>query len=362
MSVILSILKYYYIINFIHTNLAYYVLRKYYRKITYKEKETGKEISVQEKYAPLVPTDSINYFSFVFFGMVFYPIRNIFFLIIFYTLPLHIKILKLIYKNHETDENQRKKIERAASFWINLYFILNNFTVTKLQLDYKDIYKKYLGEDYDFDQKDFGLYISNHIGYLEIITYMREYGLGLLITYELSRAPGLGKSMLAMGSFFINREDEKSRSNALKILEKRANDFYNKKSFVKTLIFPEGTTTNGQYIAGFKKGAFISLLPVKPLMVKPCEGFVLQTNRYFSFVRTLASFKLKVEFADLPVIKPTEYMFEKYKHLGKEKWEIYANVVNKMYAEIGGFKQCNIRFRDRVLYQKISEDGYYKDE
>ena len=362
MSVILSIIKYYYIINFIHTNLAYYVLRKYYRDVKYKEKETGKEISIQEKYAPFVPTDSINYFSFVFFGMVFYPIRNIFFLIIFYTLPLHIKILKLIYKNHEKDENQRKKIENAASFWINLYFILNNFTVTKLKLDYKDIYKKYLGEDYDFEQKDFSLYISNHIGYLEIITYMKEYGLGLLISYELSRAPGLGKTMLALGSFFINREDEKSRANALKILEKRANDFYNKKSFVKTLIFPEGTTTNGKYIAGFKKGAFISLLPVKPLLVKPCEGFVLQTNRYFSFVRTLASLKLKVEYADLPIIKPTEYMFEKYKDLGKEKWEIYANVVNKMYAEIGGFKQCNIRFRDRNLYQKISEDGYYIDE
>ena len=226
----------------------------------------------------------------------------------------------------------------------------------------KNIYKKYLGEDYDFEQKDFALYISNHIGYLEIITYMKEYGLGLLISYELSRAPGLGKTMLALGSFFINREDEKSRANALKILEKRANDFYNKKSFVKTLIFPEGTTTNGKYIAGFKKGAFISLLPVKPLLVKPCEGFVLQTNRYFSFVRTLASLKLKVEYADLPIIKPTEYMFEKYKDLGKEKWEIYANVVNKMYAEIGGFKQCNIRFRDRNLYQKISEDGYYIDE
>ena len=362
MSLIFSIIKYYYIIAFIHINLAFYVLRKYYRKITYKEKETGKEISVQEKYAPLIPSDSIHYFSFVFIGMIFYPIRSIFFLIIFYALSLHIKILKLIYKNHEIDENQRKKIERAASFWINLYFILNNFSIVKLELDYKDIYKKYLGEDYDFEQKDFALYISNHIGYLEIITYMREYGLSLLITYELSRAPGLGKSMLALGSFFINREDEKSRANALKILEKRANNFYNKKNFVKTLVFPEGTTTNGKYIARFKKGAFISLLPVKPLMVKPCERFVLQTNKYFSFVRTLASFKLKVQFADLPIIKPTEYMFEKNKDLGKEKWEIYANVVNKIYAEIGGFKQCNIRFRDRVLYQKISEDGYYKDE
>ena len=54
-------------------------------------------------------------------------------------------------------------------------------------------------------------------------------------------------------------------------------------------------------------------------------------------------------------------MFEKYKDYGKEKWEIYANVVNKMYSEIGGFRQSDIKFRDRVLYYKIAENGYYSD-
>ena len=54
-------------------------------------------------------------------------------------------------------------------------------------------------------------------------------------------------------------------------------------------------------------------------------------------------------------------MFEKYKNFGNEKWEIYAKVVNKMYSEIGGFKQTNIRYRDRVQYYQISEDGYFID-
>ena len=55
-------------------------------------------------------------------------------------------------------------------------------------------------------------------------------------------------------------------------------------------------------------------------------------------------------------------MYENYKHLGKEKWEIFANVVNKIYVEIGGFKQTGIRFRDRVLYYQIAEDGFYIDK
>jgi hypothetical protein len=52
----------------------------------------------------------------------------------------------------------------------------------------------------------------------------------------------------------------------------------------------------------------------------------------------------------LPVIKPTSYMFEKYKDLGTEKWEIYAEVVREMWCEIGGFEKSNKTFRDTLDY------------
>ena len=191
---------------------------------------------------------------------------------------------------------------------------------------------------------------------------MRDYSVTFLITYEIIRAPGYGAAMKQLGSFYINREDEKSRKKALAIITKRQNDFYNKRSFVRTLVFPEGTTTNGQYIATFKRGAFISLLPVKPLIVLSYKGFPCSTNRFFFFIRTVVTFKIKIVYGELPIIKPTNYMFEKYKNLGKEKWEIFANVVNKIYAEIGGFKQTNIKYRDRCLYYEIAEQGFYIDK
>jgi lysophosphatidylcholine acyltransferase/lyso-PAF acetyltransferase len=270
--------------------------------------------------------------------------------------------LKLIYKNHEKDQKQREKLEKVTHFWFSIYFFINNISLEKKNIEYKDIYKKYLGNDYDFDQKDFSLYISNHLGYLEIATYMKEYAISLLITFELLRTPAVGGVMAELGSFFVDREDAKSREKSLETLVKRQKDFYNKKSFVKTLIFPEGTTTNGKYIATFKKGAFISLLPLKPLMVFYYDGFLCSTNRFCFFLRTVATIKIIIKYAELPVIKPTDYMFDKYKHLGNEKWEIYAKVVNKIYSEIGGFKQTNIRFRDRVLYYQAAEDGFFIDK
>jgi hypothetical protein len=103
MSALFKIILYYFIIHFLFLNIAFYILKKYYKRITYKEKETGKEISIQEKYAPLVPNDSLNYFPFIFIGTIFFPLRIYIVLLLFYILSLHIKILKLFYKNYEKD-------------------------------------------------------------------------------------------------------------------------------------------------------------------------------------------------------------------------------------------------------------------
>ena len=363
MSVLLTIILIYYFIIFLYLNYSYYVLKKYYRHIKYKEKETGKEIDIQEKFAPLVPLDNLNYFSFVFIGILVFPIRVNIGFIIYYSFILNVKILKLIYKNHQTDQNQRKKIEAATYFWFSILLFVNNITVEKkTDIKYKDIYKKYLGEDYDFSQKDFSVYISNHFGALENSAYIREYGVSLLIMIENLKAPAIGPAYDELGSFYVKREDAESRKKALEALIKRQNDFYNKKSYVRTLVYPEGTTTNGKYITAFKRGVFLSLLPVKPLMTLYYDGYPCSTNRFFYFTRTTAKFSVKIKIAEFPVIKPTDYMFEKYKDLGKEKWEIYAKVVNKMYSEIGGFKQCDMGYRVRSLYYQIAEDGFYIDK
>jgi hypothetical protein len=70
-------------------------------------------------------------------------------------LKIHLKILKYIYKNHENDENQTLKFEKAVYFWLSIYLFLNNISTEKKEIKYETVYKKYLGEDYDFSQKNF---------------------------------------------------------------------------------------------------------------------------------------------------------------------------------------------------------------
>ena len=66
--------------------------------------------------------------------------------------------------------------------------------------------------------------------------------------------------------------------------------------------------------------------------------------------------------AILPTIRPTDFMFENYKHLGKEKWEIYANIVRKIYAEVGGIEETDMGLRDLKRYIKAMRTGIYDPE
>lgn len=55
-------------------------------------------------------------------------------------------------------------------------------------------------------------------------------------------------------------------------------------------------------------------------------------------------------FEEIPVIEPTEYMFNNYSHLGDEKWKIFAEVVRNIYSEIAGFKKSDKNFNDLLDY------------
>jgi hypothetical protein len=40
----------------------------------------------------------------------------------------------------------------------------------------------------------------------------------------------------------------------------------------------------------------------------------------------------------LPIFQPNDYLFEKHRDKGKEKWEIFAWAVRDIMAKHGGFK------------------------
>ena len=60
-----------------------------------------------------------------------------------------------------------------------------------------------------------------------------------------------------------------------------------------------------------------------------------------------------VTFLDLPIVKPTEYMFQNYRKKDEEKWATYMNVTKSIMAECAGLKESHESFEEKLEYLSI---------
>lgn len=366
MSIILFFFIYFTIV-FIVLNYLYMRLSAYYRQLKYKDNESGKEIDLGEKFAPFRPHDPINYTQFIIFGLFLFPIKGILSLLICIFLSIQLKILKYKYKHLDTDPKESKIRANAIKFWSSIFLMINGISAKKEELKYEEVYKKYLGPDYDFKQEKYSLIISNHIGYFDVILNMSVFGCGFLAMKMITCVPIGGAIAADIGSIFVERLSEFSRKETFDDLMKRQKDFYEGKLVNDIVVFPEGTTSNNRYVVKFKQGAFRSLLPLKPMIIhidKKASYHLCSnvTNLFFHVLRCFTTIKNTLYYCQLPIIKPTQYMYDNYSHLGKEKWDIYSSVVKNMYAEIGGFKQSELGHRDKDIYYDALETCVYNGQ
>ena len=271
-------------------------------------------------------------------------------------------------KNPTTDPEDWSIISNIISKWTTLVLKLNCIKVNRITLNYEDIYKKYLGDDYDFNQDEkYSLIVSNHTGFYDIIMNMAIHKCGFLSKEETKKYFLVGTISIGLNCLFVKRESKEDRERIFIELEKRQKDFYEGKLLTPICLFPEGTTTNGKYILKFKKGAFYSLLPIKPQIILLGNNLDYSCaigvgSAAFNYFRSLCYFGCQINLCELPVIKPTEYMFEKYAYLGNEKWEIFAEVTRKIMCEIGGLTPSDKTFRDSKRYENSLIKGSYEDE
>ena len=129
-------------------------------------------------------------------------------------------------------------------------------------------------------------------------------------------------------------------------------------------MFPEGTTTTfGRNILKFEKETFYACLSVKPFINHYQESnYHLSIGAgpvVLSYIKNFCHSIESLYLIDLPVIRPTEYMYKTYGHLGKENWEIYAEVVRKIYSELGNLKESNFELREEKKYNIAMKYGVY---
>jgi 1-acyl-sn-glycerol-3-phosphate acyltransferase len=362
----ISFLEYYIPIVFIFLNWLYKNCNVYYKPLEYKDKSTGKTINVHKLYEPFQAKDKLRYWRFILSGMIFFIPKLIFCMLTVIGLIIHLRIAHFFYKYSDTNITHRNKIKKIIKFWsyLGLKTAMINVKEKKVS-NCEEIYKKYLGNDYDFSDKKFSLIISNHIGLFDVILAMYLYQPGFIAKKLVSDYPFFGSVARGLNCLFVDRENENARKKILGDIYIKQKNYLEGKSLAPLAIFPEGTTTSNRNILKFKKGAFYHLLPIKPQIVQIDQNSPLHIacgvqNIFFHTWKIMAYSCSELFYIDMPVIRPTEFMFKNYSHLGKEKWEIYAEITRKIYCEIGGFEESDLGYRDDQIYSQAILSGKYQ--
>jgi lysophosphatidylcholine acyltransferase/lyso-PAF acetyltransferase len=128
------------------------------------------------------------------------------------------------------------------------------------------------------------------------------------------------------------------------------------------LIFPEGTTTSGRHLIKFKRGAFDSLLPIKPYIIKS-KNTIFDTSTGSSdlgvhFIIFLCFLYHTYEIIDLPVIEANEFIMNNFNVAEKnsDSVEKFIEVTRSIMSEISGFEKSEKGVRDNFEYSRLIDD------
>ncbi|KAI4893244.1 hypothetical protein NFI96_024941 [Prochilodus magdalenae] len=172
------------------------------------------------------------------------------------------------------------------------------------------------------------LAVAPHSGFLDMLVLCVS-GLPTVVSRsENSKLPVIGALLEFNQSVLVSRKDPESRRKCVtQIKERLTSNGY----WPQMLMFPEGTTTNGQALIKFKPGAFLAGVPVQPVLLhypnKP--DTVRWTWKGISWLEclwyTTSQLFTNVTVEFLPVYTPSQEE--------KENPELYADNVQKLMAK-----------------------------
>jgi lyso-ornithine lipid O-acyltransferase len=110
---------------------------------------------------------------------------------------------------------------------------------------------------------------SNHLGYLDGIVLGSLFPVIFVTKREVKRWPVIGQLLTLLGTIFVDREN---KQNILRVIDRISETL---RQGANVLIFPEGTSTNGERLIPFQSAFFAA-----PLMARASVTPVTITYRF----------------------------------------------------------------------------------
>lgn len=107
----------------------------------------------------------------------------------------------------------------------------------------------------------------------------------------------------------------------------------------------------------FKKGAFLTLKTVRPIVLKYNVGSVsLAWDVIDNLPHLISMFSWYCYSCDIlifPDFEPNEYLFTTHADKGQEQWEIFAWATREIMSKEGGLQKCELSNRVKNIYYKF---------
>ncbi|KAF2315362.1 hypothetical protein GH714_038941 [Hevea brasiliensis] len=194
--------------------------------------------------------------------------------------------------------------------------------------------------------------VSNHVSYIDPIFYFYELFPTIVAAESHDSTPFVGTIIRAMQVIYVNRFLQSSRKQAVNEIKRKASC----NRFPRVLLFPEGTTTNGNVIISFQLGAFIPGYAIQPVIVRYPHVHFDQSWGHISLAklmfRMFTQFHNFMEVEYLPIVSPLDNWKENPAHFAKRTSFAIATALNVV--------QTFHSYGDLMLLMKASQSKQEK--
>ena len=193
--------------------------------------------------------------------------------------------------------------------------------------------------------------VAPHYGFTDSLLFVYLNFTNCVARYGTEQVPLFGPLVKMCQPIIVNREKYDSRSDTVQKIIERANS---KLNWSPTVLFPEGTCTNGKALVKFKVGGFIPGLPVQPVCIKYSNSLYNSwtwtwkgPSVYLLSWMQMCQIHTPIEFHFLPTYHPSEEE--------KQDASLYAENVRKLIADYMKIPVSDYSYEDAKLMSKVLE-------
>lgn len=230
------------------------------------------------------------------------------------------------------------------------------YRVKEKKISINTILPNYYSTRKEEEKDKFAFAISNHVSSWMDVFYYITKPFSYVSRSIVAKDKFMGVFGIARQTIFINRSSQLDKEKQIKIMKKRIPLIMEGK-MPPLFIYPEGTTTNGEAIMKFKKGAFTHKEPIKIFAVRYNGEFLPSFNnlhRLLSIIIAITQINSLIEVYEIeepldPLWVAKEYGIDEN---DPELWRKVAEVSREVMSFVTGLQLVESGFKELIDFEE----------